>query len=75
MEFLIDEMAEYMKRHKMTQTAFAQALGVSPSAVCYWFSGHRKPNTKNYIAFNNLLQEEKQNGIDRPFSTTGKNIV
>lgn len=54
-DLLIEEMADYMKRHKMNQTAFAQAMGVCPSAVSYWFSGRRGPNTKNYITFQSLL--------------------
>ena len=54
-DFLTEEMAAYMSRHKMNQTDFAQVMNVSPSAVSYWFSGRRGPNTKNYITFQALL--------------------
>jgi DNA-binding transcriptional regulator YiaG len=62
-DLLIEEMAAYMKRHKMNQTTFAQVMGVSPSAVSYWFSGRRKPNITNFLSFLKLLEAEK-NGTD-----------
>lgn len=47
----VQEMKEYMNRHELTQSDFARLMGVCPSAVSHWFSGTRRPNTKNYITF------------------------
>lgn len=52
---IIEKMSAYMKRHKMNQSDFAQAMGISPAAVSYWLSGSRYPNTQNYITFQKLL--------------------
>lgn len=60
----VEEMKDYMNRHELTQSDFARLMGVCPSAVSHWFSGTRRPNTRSFVVFLRLIQEEKNNGID-----------
>jgi transcriptional regulator with XRE-family HTH domain len=37
------QLSAYLKRNKMTQTAFANLIGVHRSVVNHWLSGYCKP--------------------------------
>lgn len=64
-ETIIEEMTDYIKRHTLNQTQFAQLMNVSCSSVSLWLNYKRKPNTKNYLQFESLIKEENDYGIKR----------
>ena len=41
-------LREWLKKHEMTQSHFAKAIGVSKSAVTYWLNGKQGPNRNTY---------------------------
>lgn len=61
MNNITEEMLSYMNAHELKQIDFAELMGVCPSAVSFWISGKRSPNTKNYLTFQKLKNGQEDN--------------
>lgn len=54
-----ERIRRLLDRHKLTQSALASRLGVSPATVSRWVQGKHEPTAQTYVALGNLSGSEE----------------